>query len=826
MVMVTGRLNLINLDDDTALDPAVCGGKAATLARLRRLDVRTPEGLVVPAATVAGATAGELAEAVDTEVQRRFGGGPVAIRSSAVGEDGHEASYAGMFTTVLGAKGGPAILEAINECVASASAAPVRTYRGGSPPALALLVQPMLEPQAAGVAFSADPVTGDRDLIRVSAVTGLGDRLVSGLADPDEWEVRNGSPARRPEAGEAAIDSRIAGMVAGITAGIAEDFDAPQDVEWALVDDEVVVLQARPITTLPVPPPPLEGEGWEKDIAHYPEPVTAYGGDLVARLSDRVMEDTFRHFGVLLDGFESKIVGGEVYSRPVMSKGGKPPPAPVLGILVRVVPQLRRKMAAAKKVVDSGLLEEGYPRRWDDEWRPRQLAAIERYLEVDLQSLDDRGLADHGEELEKFYGEGILIHFRLAIPYFVALHEWNAAAAELLGWDDARAIAALTGYSPASSAGGKELARLHSLVKSTPGAREALEACPGDPVGVLRAIDGELAAGMQQWLGFWGWRTLNDPGGPTLAERPGLLTRLLLAEHNEVPARPDDEALDRARAGLTASQRTRLDAALAFARRCYPQREDNVILTDNIPSGLLRRWLLEAGRRLVERGRLDRADDAEFLTAPELRAALGKTENDPGAISARSQDPVAGAHTPLVKTENDLGATVARRRGEWAWARLHPGPNRIGPADDAPPDLSHLPVAGRRINQAMIWAIGHEYPAEDQPAAAGDDALRGASGSAGSYEGPVRIIRGEADFSRLRPGDVLVCTVTTPAWAALFPLAGALVTDGGGVLSHAAIVAREHGIPAVLGTRSATSTLKDGQRVRVNGTAGTVTVME
>jgi pyruvate,water dikinase len=122
--------------------------------------------------------------------------------------------------------------------------------------------------------------------------------------------------------------------------------------------------------------------------------------------------------------------------------------------------------------------------------------------------------------------------------------------------------------------------------------------------------------------------------------------------------------------------------------------------------------------------------------------------------------------------------------------------------------------------------MAHEFGAEPAGPAAAGGVLRGAPGSPGTYRGRVRIVRGEGDFCHLQPGEVLVCPVTTPAWAALFPLAGALVTNDGGVLSHAAIVAREHGLPAVLGTRQATAVLADGQLVVVDGTNGTVTPVE
>ena len=140
--------------------------------------------------------------------------------------------------------------------------------------------------------------------------------------------------------------------------------------------------------------------------------------------------------------------------------------------------------------------------------------------------------------------------------------------------------------------------------------------------------------------------------------------------------------------------------------------------------------------------------------------------------------------------------------------------------ETAMPDLRAIPEEARQINQAFMFFMSQEYDTSEIDG----EGLPGVPGSPGIYTGPVRVIRSEKEFERLNTGDVLVCRVTTPVWSVLFGTAGAVVTDGGGALSHAAIVAREHGIPAVLGTGSATSELSDGQIVTVDGTSGKVIV--
>jgi pyruvate,water dikinase len=217
----------------------------------------------------------------------------------------------------------------------------------------------------------------------------------------------------------------------------------------------------------------------------------------------------------------------------------------------------------------------------------------------------------------------------------------------------------------------------------------------------------------------------------------------------------------------------------------------------------LRASAIEIGRRLVERGVLDRPDDAVQLPLEALRGALR-----PDAV--------------LDAAVGGLRASVAQARAERAYVRANPGPPFYGPEPQPPPDLRALPAAGREVNEALLRA--HRRPPVVAADAVAGEVLTGVAASPGSYTGPVRLVLGPADFARVRAGDVLVCPTTDPAWSLLFGVAGALVTNGGNVLSHAAIVAREHAIPAVVGTATATRDLRDGQVVTVDSNAGTVTI--
>lgn len=169
----------------------------------------------------------------------------------------------------------------------------------------------------------------------------------------------------------------------------------------------------------------------------------------------------------------------------------------------------------------------------------------------------------------------------------------------------------------------------------------------------------------------------------------------------------------------------------------------------------------------------------------------------------------------------DANPLATRRKAEQAWVRAHPGPMLYGPSPGKLPEVRGLPEPARRINAALLWILEHELTAQSQKNA---DATRltGIAASPGVYRGRVRVIRCGSEIDKLRAGEVLVCPITTAAWTMVFRRAGALITDAGSALSHPAIVAREYGLPAVVATMNATSTLIDGEEVVVDGNRGTV----
>ena len=825
---------------ERASDVGTAGQKAARLAVLQAAGLPVPPGLVIPtsvflrAVAAAGGPAGqglrvpdELSSALARAVAP-WGDVPLAVRSSATDEDLPGASCAGLFTTVLDVRGVPSLLDAVRRCWESAFSTGVAAYRQdreqAHPPRTAVLVQPLLDPTAAGVAFTADPVTGERDRVVLDAVPGRGERLVTGQVTPERWTVRGEDVLREDvqPAAPPALSPRQARAVAEL-ARRAQDADGgrPQDVEWAVVDDQVWLLQARPVTSLPEPPPaqvpvPVEvPDGfWRREASHSALPWTRMTRDVLALRNPalRVMADDL---GLLVEGVAVQDIGGWEYLRIVPLGGKDRPPLPswAAPLAFRLVPALRRRIRQAVVAADQDVPVQ-LVRSWSTRWRPELAERIATLRDTDLAALDDAALDAHLRRALDLSEQGFLVHFRLHGALAMVLGELASTCRELLGWqDDHRWLALLAGTSTTSTSPSRALSGLASTVAARPALRELVEQRAA--VATVLAADPQFAAEFAAYQREFGCRALAyELAEDSIDERPELvlgLVRDVLAAGYDMAAQ--DAVLSDRRAAAAADARAvlgrrpsadlaRFERALDRALAAYPVREDNEFFTVSAPLALVRRAVLEAADRLCRRGQLASADHAFHLEPRELRAALADG--------------------------TDVRPVVARRRGERAWVLAHPGPATYGRPPSAPPPLSALPAPARQAMERFLWTVeqimGPEHPdtgAGSQPV----EVVRGLPASAGTCTGPVRVIRTEAEFDRLRSGDVLVCPVTSPVWSVLFPLVGALVTDEGGVLSHPAIIAREYAVPAVVATGDGTSRLRDGQLVVVDGGTGTVRVL-
>ena len=516
-----------------------------------------------------------------------------------------------------------------------------------------MLVQRLVAAEAAGVAFSHDPRSGEAEVV-IEAVAGLGDRLVDGTADPDRWVVDAAGPRAVVDSG--VLDAVLARRLAATVRRVAQERGGPQDVEWAFAGGELHLLQARPITHLPVAPAIEVPPGrWLKDSAHCAGPMTPMGASILlpvyeAGAKQGICED----FGLPRRCCGCARSGARFTCRKSTSMAstgrGAPPPWWVLAIACRVVPMFRRRMADAAA---ASAKVEVYPRLWDDRWRAECLERIDQARAVDLGSLTDGALLT---ELRRVVDEVVLphirIHFQLFVPGSVGLFELQRVCAELLGWGLGQVLDLLGGLSTTTTAPAREPV---AIARDLPAGvvEQGLDAVRRTPAGPR----------LDAWLARWGLGTIDlDPGSPQLAEREDLVLALL-ASHRAVEqvgdvARRREEAVAAARSAIAdPPDRARFDRALAFAELVYPLREDNVPYTEAMPSGLVRRVLREVGGRLAARGALERAGDVAYLEVGELADALAGGET---------------AETPRQR--------VRRRRAEAAWVLAHPGPAVHGPS--------------------------------------------------------------------------------------------------------------------------------------------------
>jgi hypothetical protein len=509
---------LVNLDDPACEAPALAGNKAATLAALRRAGFEVPPGVVVPADALG--VADELPQTIKAALRNmpeRLGSGPWAVRSSSTAEDTERASFAGQFETVLGVNV-DGLADAVLRVGRSGLSDRVKAYRGDRGPAsVAVLIQPMIPAAAAGVAFTADPVTGHHRTV-IEAVEGLGERLVSGAASPERWSVEQDGSVEAPSGGTA-LDAEQARAIGDLARGVEEHFGRPQDIEWAIAGGSLWLLQARPITTrqsgapelIPIPIEVPPGY-WERDTFHEPVPISPFGRVLLYEQILKVFPVVFAEFGILLDRAEIAFIGGWMHRQmiplgaPPPGRGRPgPPPRWLLAILMRLHPAIRRRTRAAREAIASDL-PATVIRRWTDEWRPEHQEEIDRALGVDLDALSDEELAAQLDHRIEVFGHPA--HALVGIAYWILVYELAEVCRALLGWDSARTLTLLEGLSTTSTEPARLLAELARLARSKPAVRELLASVDVTTPARLADVDAEFARAFAAYVDANGHRSL------------------------------------------------------------------------------------------------------------------------------------------------------------------------------------------------------------------------------------------------------------------------------------------------------------------------------
>ena len=804
--------------------------------RLHRLSRRQPEDRAAIRPLSAGirraieavALPDDLVDAVTRSVARLGDAEAYAVRSSATAEDLPTASFAGQHATFLNVVGSPAILREISRCWASLFTERAVTYQlgNGIDPrglAMAVVVQRMVVPRASGVLFTADPVTSDRTVVSIEAVPGLGEALVSGRLNPDRYKVRDGAitatsvvtqafavraspaggiedvaidPDRRDR--PALTDAQVLAL-AELGRRVEAHLGRPQDVEWCLTGDGFEIVQSRPITTLfPLP------ETDDRDNHVY-----------VSVGHQQMMTDAMRPLGLsfwqLTTPRPMAVAGGRLFVDVTQALGSPSSRAAVLGALGRSDPLIgdaletvlnRRDFVPMTPDVGPGVTPGGdapAPLETD----PAVVAGLMADTEASIAALRQAIGTTTGPALIDCIRADI--HELKRILFDPVSHQVFMSAIEatwwlneqLEAWLGERNVAdTLTQSVPdnVTSAMGLALLDVADVIRPHPEVVAFLQQVEGDEefLDGLADLSGgpEAHDAIRAFLDTYGMRGVGeiDITRPRWAERPATLVPVILGHvRNFEPGaaarrfdqglqeaqRKERDVLQRLRAlpdGVAKAEETKrkIDRVRTFiGYREYPKY------------GMVsryfvyRRALLDEAGRLVAAHVLREPEDIYYLTLDEL--------------------------DEVVRTRRVDERLIDRRRDEFT---------------------SYRTLTPPRVFTSDGEVITGTYRRADVPTGA----LVGLPVSAGTVEGRARVVAdlGEAD---LGTGDILVTAYTDPSWSPLFVGIAGLVTEVGGLMTHGAVIAREYGLPAVVGVEAATRLIRDGQRIRVHGTDGYVEIL-
>lgn len=547
--------------------------------------------------------------------------------------------------------------------------------------------------------------------------------------------------------------------------------------------------------------PPDKGP-WELEATHFCRPMSRFAQQPYHDGFARGFSAGLARFGLLLDQMRVEFVNGFTYMQPVAvgAPAGAmgPPPKPLLWLLARAHPALRSRIAESARAFEERRWRAELG-QWDEVDKPAAIVKHRAIQAVDVGALSDVQLADHLDRCRDHIGEMTYLHHRYTMASVIAAADLVAGVTEWTDISSGEVLSALQGTSRISRGfAADELEAAGKAISASDTARALLSAA-GSPESVLGGLRADPDAGpdVSAYLDAVRYRSVGyDPGDVNAGELPAMLVGTLCAVVSGTSASPrDDSRLDGLRARIPAAHAEDFEDRLAEACLVNRLRDERGAYSDGWGSGLARRALLEAGRRLHAQGKLAAPEHAVDLDARECRALL------------------LGGGGP---TADEVAERVRWRTTQ----TIDDAPPFLRAMPAPPPAVDVLPRAGRRPGSALNAVFDQIFSLPDTPNS--DVVLHGLPVNTGTYEGTARVMNDSEDLDRIQQGDVLISRSTSPYFNVVLPLLGAIVTDRGGQLSHAAIVAREYGIPGIVGTRDATAKVADGARVRVDGTTGEV----
>jgi len=778
------RLSDLNPDDRVAI--------RTLSAEIRR----TLEGVAIPE---------DVAAAITRELARLGEKAAYAVRSSATAEDSPTTSFAGQHDSYLDVVGPTATLQRISLCWASLFTERAVTYRlrngiDHRRVQMAVVVQRMVVPQAAGILFTADPLTSNRKLASVEATFGLGEALVSGRVKPDVFTVRDGEIVARAVATkqQAALTDAQVVRLTQLGRRIEAHFGWPQDIEWCLVDDDFYIVQSRPITTLfPIPEvgdrenhvylsvghqqmftdamKPLGISMWQLTAGR---PMYEAGGRLFVDVTKELASPASRAALLEVAGKSDPLIRDALQTIlerddfiPSLSDG-IPAPPPAAG-------------APAPIEMDPAIVPELIART------QASIAALKR----DIQTQSGVALFDFIlEDLQEL--RRILFDRQSHQVFMGAMQATWWLNEHLQAWlGEKNAADTLTKSVPhnVTSEMGLALLEVADVIRPYPEVVAFLQQVEGEDFleQLVKVAGGtEARDAIRAFLDKYGMRCAGeiDITRPRWSERPSTLVPLILGnvknfepgagrqrfEQGQQEAwTKEQEVLERLRALPDGEQR-------AEQTKRMIDRVRNFIGYREYPKyGMISRYfvykqaLLEEAERLVQARVLSEEEDIFYLTFQELH--------------------------DVARTKQVDDQLLRRRKDAFS---------------------SHQALTPPRVLTSDGEVVAGAYRRDDLPAGA----LAGLPVSAGTIEGPARVVLDMAEAD-LEAGDILVTAYTDPSWTPLFVTIKGLVTEVGGLMTHGAVIAREYGLPAVVGVEDATRLIRDGQRIRVHGTDGYVEIL-
>jgi pyruvate,water dikinase len=758
----------------------------------------------------------------------------VAVRSSATAEDLPDASFAGQQESYLNISGAGQLLEATKKCWASLWTARAISYRiqqgiSTEGVALAVVVQLLVPAEVAGILFTANSITGRRDQALINAAWGLGEAVVGGKVTPDTITVDKETSA--VVAYEVADKQLMTVRVNGATeekavpeslrlvpvlsdedtrklTDLGEKIEAlyqmPMDIEWTLTDGELAIVQARPITVLPdeQAAPPTE---WP-----VPDPKARYMRTSIVDLMPDPLSPLFATMGLSAINRGITSMSQELLNMPADAslnvmitingyayQTASFSPRQVWLMLTRMAPSI------------PGMMRNGVS-YWQEVAHPRYENTVSMWSEKSPAELSP------DELLDAIYD--ILDSFAQHLGALMASTMGPSAGSEGLFTNvyrrlvqkdgDPDAPVFLMGFDSLPIEGEKALFDMSQWCNDQEQLVTYLEATRSEVIvrdlacstpidGIEPHVWGEWQQRFRDYLDQYGYSIYDMDFYRSLPmDDPGPIIQLLKLfitgqskspyERQRVYIQRREAAESEARTRIKGLRRWGFDKSLNWAQSQAPLREDG-IAEIGLGYPVLRKMLFELGNRFAEANTIQDAGDIYWLEESEIKEAVDSLENG----------------QPLYK-RYDL---VRERKATW----------RAQKSVTAPPQL---PVGKKRYMGFDMEAVlaGGEGSIEG-------NVIKGVPSSPGQSTAPARVLNGPEDFDQMQPGEILIAGITTPAWTPLFALASGVVTDIGGPLSHGSIVAREYGIPAVLGTGIATSHITSGELISVDGNAGTVTLL-